>query len=268
MSLNIIEKGSGYPVVFAHTCLWDAKMWTPQIDELSKEYHCLNIELWSHGGSPNIPKPSYSIEELAEDYHQTIHKRGIKEFVFIGLSIGGLIGIELALKYPKSVKALAVIASSAKKEPEKTWKEYLGLMDYLKQEGRITEDFAHELATYYFRKETYKNNYKLIDQFTKNLTAYPKERIQGIIAIGCCGFKRKDKMKYLSNIKCPTLYMTGDEDTVRPPHESEEMAKITPHSECIIIPDAAHIPNLEQPEIMTNHLKTFLNKNIQLKHAV
>ncbi|MDP1725117.1 MAG: alpha/beta hydrolase [Alphaproteobacteria bacterium] len=267
MSLHIVEKGNGYPIVFGHSYLWDAHMWDPQVNELSKEYHCLGIELWNHGQSPNVPKSPYSIEEMAEAYYQAVLKQGIKEFAFVGLSVGGMIGVELALKYPKAVKALVVSASHVGREPASSLTEYLGLMDRLDREAKISQEFAKELASYFFTKETLKNNPTLVNRFVQSLVAYPPQRIQGLTTIGRGIFNRKDRMKDLSQIQCPTLYMVGADDIARPPHESQEMAKATPHSECVIVPNAAHVNNLEQPEFVTNHLKSFLKKSIDFKHV-
>lgn len=91
MQFSYQEKGTGETIVLIHSYLWDSEMWREQIDLLSKKYHCLVIDLPSHGKENFDLKKGYSLNDLAKDIADFIDEKGIKEFHYIGLSVGGML---------------------------------------------------------------------------------------------------------------------------------------------------------------------------------
>lgn len=111
-TLHYLDQGKGYPLLFGHSYLWDSHMWRPQIEKLSQNFRCIVPDLWSHGLSEDPPvEEPYPISKMADDYYSLMSNLGIKKFSMIGLSVGGMIGVEMALNHPEAVESLAIMGS-------------------------------------------------------------------------------------------------------------------------------------------------------------
>ncbi|MCE1857639.1 alpha/beta fold hydrolase, partial [Enterobacter hormaechei] len=95
-------------------------MWAPQIEALSKQYRVIAPDLWGHGNSEELPEQHSTLADLARDYLALMDQLGIEEFAIIGLSAGGMWGIELVDMAPDRVKALVLMDTFVGLEPEVT----------------------------------------------------------------------------------------------------------------------------------------------------
>ena len=248
--IHYLDQGHGYPVVFAHSFLWDSRMWEPQFNELSKFYRCIAIDLWDHGQSDNLPSTPYSIEKMAKDYWGISQILNLEKFAFIGLSVGGMIGAHLVLNHPEAVDALVLMGTYVGEEPEESRQTFAKLLDYCAAAGEFTPDLLDLIIP---------------QELRSHLAAVPKENIPGIVTLGrsiLC--QRKSILHRLPEIKIPTLVAVGEQDISRPPHESQQMANLIPGAELAIVKNAGHICNLEQPEVVTKSLSLFLAGSLTL----
>lgn len=252
------EAGEGCGVLFGHSYLWDREMWTPQVEVLKANYHCIVPDLWGHGDSDPLDYDDISIEQLAEDYLEFAQKLGLKQFAMVGLSVGGMWGTHLALNHPEAIKALVVMDSYVGTEPEETRLRYFGMLDMIEQLGTIPPALADQIAPLFFSPVTTEHCPEIVSRFRDSLLAVPAEAIPTIIKLGRAIFGRNDILDSLSQLQVPTLFITGRDDIPRPPHEAEEMAAATPGSQLQLIDQAGHIANVEQPEKVTGLLSNFL----------
>ena len=187
---------------------------------------------------------------------------GLSEFAMIGLSVGGMWGVELALKHPQAVEALVLMDTFVGSEPEVTKQKYFAILDHLERERAFTPALIQQTVPFFFSPVTFSKKPHLIEAFKEALSQIPQENIPGIVAIDRAIFSRKDLLGKLSQLKMPTLVLLGKDDLPRPPKESKEMAKKLPHSSLHIIEEAGHISCLEQPQIVNDLLLDFLGKHV------
>lgn len=255
------ERGEGFPVIFSHSFFWNTNMWTPQIEALSKHYRCISIDLWNHGQSDILPHHDYSIEQCAKDYWEFSQALGLKEFAFVGLSVGGMIGAHLALNHPKAVKALALVATFVGEEPEKSKDAFDELLQTFCDTGHFSEDLVNDVAPYFFSPKTYQLNPPIVQDFKKALANMPKNAMPGIVDLGrAILIKRKSLLERLPELTIPTLVMVGSDDLPRPPSESKLMAEKIKGAKLAIIPDAGHICCLEDPGRVTQEIAALLGR--------
>lgn len=258
--LHYQDVGEGYPVLFGHSFLWDSHMWKPQVDVLSKTYRCIVPDLWGHGLSDDPPEQTaYSVSNMADDYYILMKNLGFKEFAMVGLSVGGMIGVELALKYPKALSCLAILGSFAGAEPEVTFKKYNSMMDQADRNKRFTSELADAITPLFFSPSTLKSDPDLVHSFSIHLRSIPSERIKGVTNIGRGIFARPDRLNELSKIEIPSLVVVGEDDIPRPPREALQMAERLPNSSLVMLSQAGHISNLEQPDEITRELEKLLH---------
>jgi len=254
------EHGGGFPVLFGHSYLWDAKMWEPQIEQLSKTYRCIVPELWGHGRSDTLPETPYSIETLAGDHMAVVNALGLDHFAVVGLSVGGMWGAHLALEHPGRVKALVLMDTFTGPEPPETRSRYFGMLDMVEHARAIPASLVDSITPLFFSPETFDKRPGLVNRFRESLLSIPPDRIPSIVGLGRAIFSRRSVLERSGGIHMPVLIVVGNDDRSRPPHEARAMAEAMRHARLEIIPNAGHICPLEQPEEVTGLLSTFLKE--------
>lgn len=255
------DLGTGFPVIFGHSFLWDSNMWQAQVKELSKHFRCIVPDLWEHGQSDHLPNGNehYSVEELTDDYWQFIQALKIEKCAVIGLSVGGMWAAHLALHYPETIQSVVLMDTHLGSEPEEAKQDYFTLMDSIVNVGSFTLPICQQIAPLFFSAKTLENKPELVDKLIADLQNIPAENITGIKALARGIFSRKDILNQFEKITQPSCVIVGADDAPRPPSEARQMADLLPNSKLITIPDAGHIPTVEQPELVTQHLLEFLN---------
>ena len=256
--LHYLDEGEGFPILFGHSFLWNAHMWKPQIEALSQHYRCLVVDLWDHGQSDHLNVERYTMSELANDYWQFTQALGLEQFAVVGLSVGGMWGVQLTLDHPEAVSALVIMDTYVGAEPKVTQETYLGLLAAMRAHKGVSEALANIIAPIFFSPKTCVNNPKMVQDFKAHLMAFPADNIPGIATLGHMIFTRDCLLARLSEIKQPTLVVVGADDQPRPPAEAKDMADRLCNGKLEVIQDAGHISNLEQVVEVTKLLSSFL----------
>ncbi|EDP99103.1 alpha/beta fold hydrolase [Shewanella benthica] len=261
-NLSYLDIGTGPVLLFGHTYLWDAKMWAPQIEHLSKQYRCVVPDLWGHGESDTLPESTHSLQDISQQMLQLMDSISIDDFSVIGLSVGGMWGAELALIAPTRVKALVMMNCFIGYEPEVARAKYYAMLDIIKETQGIPASLIEQIAPLYFAKSVEQDNPELFNTFKQSLAEIDTGRIESICRLGKIIFGRRDTLDDVDKLTLPCLIMTGLEDTVRPVLESYLMHDAIAGSEFINIPNAGHISSLEQPDFVNQQLSQFLAKHL------
>jgi pimeloyl-ACP methyl ester carboxylesterase len=260
--LHYLDRGTGFPVLFGGSYLWDTAMWAPQIEALSSRYRCIAPDLWGHGKSGSIPEMPYSMSKLTGDIKSLVDALGLEQFAIVGLSVGGIWGIEMALDCPDRVRALVLMDSVAGTEPAATQALYFGMLDLMERVGAIPPPLAEQVVPIYFAPETLTGNPTLVEGFRRSLLEIGKDRLATIVALGRAIFSRPSLHERLGEIRCPTLVAVGRHDKPRPVHESQALATAIPGARLEIIEGAGHISSLEQPARVLALLESFLSSTV------
>lgn len=257
-AMHYEDRGSGFPLLFGHSYLWNAAMWQPQVAALAGAYRCIVPDLWGHGRSAAAPAIPYALEELADDMWMFTQALGLDQFAVVGLSVGGMWGAHLALDHPAAVAALVLMDTYLGPEPPVTQAHYFGMLDIVEQNGGIPAPMLDAIVPLFFAPVTMQQKPEMVEHFKADLLAFEAAQIPSIVALGRGIFARASQLTRLLTIHAPTLVIVGADDRSRPPHEAQEMAALIPGATLEVIADAGHISNLEQPEAVTAILTQFL----------
>lgn len=257
--LNYKIMGSGEPVFFVHSYLWDNDMWKYQVEEFAKEYKCIFIELWGHGSSGLLEgSGKYPLEELSDDIINVADELNIDRFNFVGLSVGGMIGCHLGVKYSNRLKKLVIMDSYIGEEPKQSQTLYFNMLDTIEKIGYIPKELANQIAPMFFSIKERTNKGALYTEFRDKLINMKKENVHTVVALGKGIFDRESLIDRLSEVEVPTLIMAGTEDMPRPLYESEEMHKLIKNSLLVPIKNAGHISVVENPTDINKAILKFL----------
>ena len=257
-SLHYIDQGSGPAVLLAGSYLWDQTMWAPQIAALSQQYRVIALDLWGHGESGPLPEGMVSLDDLARQALALLDHLDIDRVTLVGLSVGGMWGTRLALSAPQRLNGLVLMDTYVGVEPEQTRRYYFSLFKQIEDAGVISPQLLDIVVPIFFRPGIDPQS-ALYQQFRASLAALPAERLrESIVPMGRITFGRDDLLPRLTQLNPETtLLLCGDQDKPRPPAETREMAGLIgcPY---VLVPQAGHISNLENPRFVTEVLLKFL----------
>ena len=201
-----------------------------------------------------MPEGAYTLEELAEDAMRLLDVLGIERVHWVGLSMGGMIGQAVVLNYPERLKSVILCDTAAKvnEEDQPVWQERI---DAVLNDGM--KALLQPTLERWFTKPFLEKYPPVVELIRKLFLSTP---VKGFV--GCAeALRRLNYLDRLSEIKLPTLIMVGEQDMGTPVAVAKEMHNRIAGSELVIIPSAAHLSNLEQPERFNIALLDFLEKN-------
>lgn len=248
------EAGSTRPwIVFSHSLACTIEMWRPQIDAFARTHRVLVFDTRGHGQS-DCPDGPYTMEELAEDTVHLLNALDIQEAHFVGLSMGGMIGQELALTHPDRIASLT-IADSTSRWPPGAIELFAARVRQGAEEGM--DSLVEATLARWFTPAYHRTNPEDVARIGDMIRNTP---LAGYA--GCChAIPRINYTHRLKDISCPVLVIVGAEDAGTVPAYSHEIHENCPGSELFEIADASHLSNVEQPEAFNRVLSSFLKRH-------
>jgi 3-oxoadipate enol-lactonase len=246
-----LEGPATAPVVtFSHSLATDLGMWDAEAKALAGRFRVLRYETRGHGKT-EAPKGAYTLDQLADDGRELLKALGIAKTHWVGLSMGGMIGQALALKSPDIFQSLTLADTSSRVPPEArpTWLQRIQTAETQGMEP-LVEPTIERWFTAPFRER----RKDVVDSVRAMIRSTP---VAGYV--GCChAISQLDLTDRIGAISLPTLVIVGEDDPGTPVAASRVMHERIKGSRLEIIPSAAHLANIEQPEGFGRALTAFL----------
>jgi 3-oxoadipate enol-lactonase len=250
----LLDGPANAPVVtLSHSLATDFSMWEPQLAALRARYRVLQYDTRGHGGT-DAPAGAYSLDLLAEDAARLLAALGIRKTHWVGLSMGGMIGQALALKNPELFASLALCDTSSRvpAEAKSAWADRIKTAETQGMEP-LVEPTLGRWFTAPFRARAK----DVVGRVATMIRSTPP-----LGYAGCChAIAALDLTDRLPAIALSTLIIVGEEDQGTPVAASRTIHERIKGSELVIIPSAAHLSNMEQPDVFTTALTSFLSKH-------
>jgi 3-oxoadipate enol-lactonase len=241
------DRGIGLPIVFLHAFPLNRTMWAQQEEALSLQFRVVTIDLRGHGES-DAPLWRYTLDQSADDVSALLDHLSIQQGVFVGLSMGGYILFAFYRKYAARVKGLVLADTRAQADTEegRDGRFHMAQTVYKKGPSAIADLMIPKLLS----PQTIETRPDLVQQVRAMIE---NNQISGIAGSLMAMAERPDSVPLLSQITCPTQIIVGELDQATPPSESKLMVDHIPNARLAVIPNAAHLANLERPEAF-NHI--------------
>ncbi len=260
---NVIELGSGPPIVFIHGLSGSWQNWLEQLPVFASEHRVITFDLPGFGSS-EMPSEQISISGYARWVDALLGQLGVECGAVVGNSMGGFIGAELAIQFPARVEQLVLVSAAG-----------------LTIENQIPAPVLTALRTLDTRLAAYTG---WLASRSEALSRRPRSRelIFGIVAhragklpgplvaeqvrgSGKPGFvpalnalTRYPIRDRLGEIACPTLIVWGTHDMLVPARDADEFERLIPNARKVVWPETGHVAMLERPEAFNRLLAAFL----------
>jgi 3-oxoadipate enol-lactonase len=241
--------GEGYPLVLMHANPFDRRMFLYQVAHFSTYFRVINIDLRAYGYSDK-PATPITTTDLCEDVVAVCRQEGASEAIFAGVSVGGVMGLQLGLDHPEIFKALILVGCSSQPGDR-----YQGRIDGYMQHGVGQFHIQHltDLVSKDFPQS--KLGKYLLGMHTEMDSRLSAAAIAEIFH----ALQNRDLTARLTELKMPVLIMNGEFDNSL--KRSREMSMKIAGAEYHVIPGAGHACCLEDPATFDEIVLRFLRKN-------
>jgi 3-oxoadipate enol-lactonase len=237
-----LDGPAGAPVLVLGNSLGTSRaVWDPQIPALAGRFRLLRYELPGHGGSPAAAGP-YTIPQLGAGVLRLLDRHGIEHAGYVGISLGGMLGMWLAASSPGRIDALGLVCTSAYLPPASGW---LARAEQVRAAGMSS--VVEQLLGRWFTRAFAAREPEVTAAFGADL-----ERTDAAGYAACCeALARMDLRPMLGSITAPTLVISAAEDPATPPAHGALIARAIPGARLRVIRGTAHLANAGAPGEVT-----------------
>lgn len=235
------------PVVVLSNALGsDLSVWDAQVGPLADRFRVVRYDTRGHGLSP-VPDGPYSLDDLVDDLVALLDRLGIQRAHVAGLSLGGMTGMRLAAREPDRVDRLALLCTAGEMSPASGWTDRAATV-----RSRGAGAVASGSVARWFTADFRAAHPGRVAAYEQMVAATPAEGYAG-----CCeAIAATDLLAAgdLPRITAPSLAVAGTDDPSTPPARLEQIVDQLPDARLLVVPQAAHLANAEQPDTVTRAL--------------
>ena len=237
-------------VVLSHSLASSGIMWEQQVPELVEGFRVLRYDTRGHGGS-DAPAGPYTLDMLGDDAVAVLDALDIERVHWVGISMGGMVGQNLALRHPARLASMVLCDTTSRipLEARAMWDERIATAEKSGMKP-LCDETMERWFTPPFLAEDGPELRAIREQFLATPTSG---------YVGCCqAIRELDYTDRLSGVDLPVQLIVGAQDPSTPPEASRIIARQIAGAALTLIDDAAHLCNVEQPAAFNRAMLGFL----------
>jgi 3-oxoadipate enol-lactonase len=244
-----LESGDGWPLILLHGFALRAEMWRPQLESPPPGWRCIAPDLRGIGAGPPLDR-AVSMEEYARDIDALMDALEIDRAAIGGVSMGGYITFALFRLAPARFTAMILADTRSQADTPAGREGRLQLRKLLAEQGprAVADDMLPKLLS----PDAAPRTVRMVREWIESLEPRAIDAAIGAL------IDRPDSTPDLSRINLPALIIVGHADTITPPADSEAMQRSIARSRLVVIPDAGHLANVENPDAFSRALADFV----------
>jgi 3-oxoadipate enol-lactonase len=243
-------KAPRHTVVLSHALGCDLTMWDELANRLAADCRVITYDHRAHGSS-DAPPGSYSMAAMADDAARLLRELDSGPVVWVGLSMGGMVGQELALRHPGLVNAL-VLANTTSGYPDEARAVWQQRIDTVRTQG--IEAIGDAVMERYFNPAFRSAHPATVARYRRRLVTTGEEGY-----MGCCeAVANVATTARLGAIAAPTLVIVGELDQGTPVSMAQTLAQAIPNARLQVLKDASHLSAVEQPAAFGDAVAAFV----------
>jgi len=244
----------GTPLVFLNSLGSDLRIWDDVVPYFAERFPIIRYDKRGHGLS-DCPLGPYTLDDHTHDLIDLLDQLGIPSAILIGVSVGGMIALNLAAQAPTRVRALVLCDTGARIGTANSWTERINAV-----RSNGLPALAPAILNRWFSSTFAQQQPSAYHGYANMLMRTPAE---GYVAT-CAALRDADLYPVTASIQAPALVLCGDEDLATPPSLGRALADALPNAHFALIQQAGHIPSIEQPAALATEIEQFLQ---EIKHG-
>jgi len=245
-----VEGPDGAPVLMLSNSLGtNLHMWDDQMPAFTRHFRVVRYDSRGHGQS-GAPHGEYTIERLGRDALAVMDALGLEQVDWCGLSKGGMVGQWLGTNAPQRIGRLVLCNTAAHMAPADLWNQRIAAVT-ANGMAPLVESVVERWFTKAFREKAP----QAVDRIRQMLLTTPPHGYAGC----CAAVRDMDQRETIRSVTAPTLVIGGRQDPATPLAAAELIQKRIPGARLVVL-EAAHLSNIEQPAEFTAAVLEFLGK--------
>lgn len=250
---DVSDRGHGPPVVFSHGTLLDRTMFDPQCVALTDRYRA--IAYTSRAGTSRYAIP-HSLDDLVDDCLAVADAAGVGRFVLAGMSVGGFMAVELALRHPERLAGLVLIATMADAYTDEERATFGALLEPIDHEEPISSEVVNAFRPVIFSQRAIEERPALVEEWTDKWRRRPSRSLYGEYR---SWIDKPDRLADLAGLGVPTLIIHGVDDGGIPVARADAMHERMVGSTLVRVPGSGHLVTQEHPDRVNEAVRAFLD---------
>ncbi|MGH8315428.1 MAG: alpha/beta fold hydrolase, partial [Steroidobacterales bacterium] len=251
--LRFRDEGAGQPMAFIHGWTLDLDLWDPQCEEFRHSMRTVRHDRRGFGLSSGRPSLADDVDDLAA----LLDHLGIARTVLVGMSQGARVALAFALQFPRTVSCIVLDGPpSYTGDPESGADEALPLAQYreLVRAGGL-DTFRRAWREHPYMQLQSKSA-ESAELLARMLDRYPGS---DLLATPTISYRPLDA-RALAALRVPVLIVNGQHDVKSRKHAGDQLARLLPRAERVLLPDAGHLANLDNPRAYNETIRRFLER--------
>jgi pimeloyl-ACP methyl ester carboxylesterase len=251
--LHVEDTGGGGPaIVFSHGLLLSTRLWDAQVDALRSDFRCIAYDHRGQGRSEVPDARCIDMDACAGDAAALVEALGVAPCHFVGLSMGGFVGMRLAARRPELLRSLSLLETSADPEPNAAKYRLLNVVARFVGPWAV----AGRVMPILFGRSFLSDPVRAPERERWRAVIAGNRRsiwraVNGVI-------ERQGIHEELARLRVPTLVVVGEEDVATVPAKAERIAGAIAGARLVRVPRAGHSSPVEEPVAVTAALRDFL----------
>lgn len=239
-------------VVLLHALATHSEIWQPQLAAWSTAFKLVRIDLPGHGDSP-APAAPLQLADYAAGVCRALDELQIEQAAVVGLSLGGMVAQAMALHHPRRVRALVLAHTSARTEPavHEIWTRRLEQFELQGLDAQVAPTLQR-----WFPQAFAEASPMTLEWVARQIRATSASGYATAIR----AIQALDHRDRLAEIAVPTLVVAGDADAAVPPAAAAALAGRIPGAQRLVLQEAGHLGNVQQPLAFTEQVGRFLQQ--------
>lgn len=248
IGLNVVESGpaDGAAIVFAGALGTELAIWDAVWALLPDRFRLIRYDMRGHGGS-DCPAPPYAMGALVRDAETLLDRLEVRDAVFVGLSVGGLVAQGLAVKRMDQLRALVLSGTAPKIGTKAGWQARIEAV----RTGGMGAISDALMARWFAR------GFREAGGDAPIRAMVERQDPEGYAGV-CAAIAGTDFITPTSGLRLPTLVLAGTEDRDTPPDLVRELADLIPGSRFALLRGAGHVPCVDSAALFAENLTQFL----------
>lgn len=252
VDLWVEQRGAGPDVLLIAGLSDPVEAWQFQLDGLSDRYRLAAFDNRGAGRSP-LPEGPFSVVSMADDAASVLRALELPAAHVAGFSGGSVIAQELALRHPDLVRSLVLVSTWGR--PDAYWLSIVNSVRWMAESAPSERDFLQAFFVWIYTRRAHLDG--TVGQIIEESLEFPHKATPEAIRRTLDAFATHETADRLHNVAVPTLVLAGGEDVMTPPAYGREVADLIPNARFEVLPDEAHQPFQEVPDLFNARVDAF-----------